>query len=300
MASAPELQKKTKSGRGDGETTESRTTATIEVAVRVRPAPVRSRYEAFVVDGWQAGADAVRALAQSRVLADVTRLSDVDETEVQLALSGGIKSRALNTYLRARGIRRPCLLILGWDAATRGELKRRRADALRALRDVRKTSLGRAVGESWQSHRFSGPRQRDALLDRGVCVETLETATSWTGLSELRSAVRTALVHELRSAEHQPIVMCHVSHAYETGASLYFTVLAPRDENALEQWAKAKRAAGDAIAGRGTISHHHAVGVDHRPWLKAEIGEIGDDVLAAAKQAVDPQGILNPGKLVRD
>ncbi|MEB3366246.1 FAD-binding oxidoreductase [Saccharopolyspora mangrovi] len=272
-----------------------------EVALRVRPAPRRSRYEAVVVDGWQAGSDAVRALAQDRVLADVTRLSDPEETEVQFALAGQLKAHAIGNFLRAKGVRNPCLLVLGWESGSRAELKRRRAATMRALRDVRTVRLGRAVGESWKSHRFSGPRQRDALLDRGVCVETLETATSWSGLSELRSAVRTALVRNLQAGNRPPIVMCHVSHAYETGASLYFTVLAPRDsEQALAQWQRAKEAACEAIAGRGTISHHHAVGVDHRPWLGSEIGDIGTSVLAAAKQAVDPTGILNPGKLIRD
>ncbi|TDD33532.1 FAD-binding oxidoreductase [Saccharopolyspora elongata] len=271
-----------------------------EVALRVRPAPARSRYEAFVVDGWQSGVDAVRALAQGRALADVTRLSDVDEADVQLELSGALKARSLKTYLRGRGIRQPCLLVLGWDAASHGELKQRRAATLRALRGIRTVRLGRPVGEAWRSHRFSGPRQRDALLDRGVCVETLETATHWTDLSELRSAVRTALVRNLQVNGKSPIVMCHISHAYETGASLYFTVLAARDaDDPLGQWQRAKMAASDAIAGRGTITHHHAVGADHLPWLEAEIGDVGGAVLAAVKKAVDPTGILNPGKLIR-
>ncbi|MDA3648202.1 FAD-binding oxidoreductase [Saccharopolyspora indica] len=271
-----------------------------EVAVRVRPVPVHSRYEAFVVDGWQGGVDAVRALAQNRVLADVTRLSDVDETEVQFELTGALKVKALQFLLRSKGIRQPCMLVLGWDAGSRAELARRREATLGVLRSTRAVRLGRAVGETWRSHRFSGPRQRDALLDRGVCVETLETATHWTGISELRSAVRNALVRSLRTGGKKPIVMCHISHAYETGASLYFTVLAPRrSQDPLGQWQQAKQAASDAIAGRGTISHHHAVGADHLPWLAEEIGDIGESVLAAAKQAVDPTGILNPGKLIR-
>ena len=92
--------------------------------------------------------------------------------------------------------------------------------------------------------------------------------------------------------------MCHVSHAYETGASLYFTVLTARDlGDPIGQWQRAKAAACEAISGLGTISHHHAVGVDHAPYLEAEIGRIGVDVLRAAKNAVDPTGILNPGKL---
>ena len=276
-----------------------------EVAVRVRPVPVETRYEAVVLDGWQAGVEAVRALAQSRALADVTRLSDEDESEVQFELSGAAKSRALRTLLRTRGIAEPCLLVLGWHAATRQELDERRERTFRALRRFRSVGLGRRVGESWRDNRFAGPRQRDTLLDLGACVETLETATYWSGVSELRSAVRAALLRNLEVDGRRPVVMCHVSHAYETGASLYFTVMGLRDaQDPLGQWERAKRAATEAIAdsehatGRGTITHHHAVGTDHRPWLPQEIGGLGVEVLAAVKRTVDPTGVLNPGKLI--
>ncbi|QUH00002.1 FAD-binding oxidoreductase [Saccharopolyspora erythraea] len=270
-----------------------------EVALRVRPAATERQYEAWVLDGWQAGADAVRALAQAHALADVTRLSDVDETEVQLELAGGIKARALHTMLRGRGVVEPCMLVLGWEAASRAELKQRRAATLQALRGFRSVRLGRKAGEAWRANRFAGPRQRDALLDLGVCVETLETATRWSAVSDLRSAVRSAVVRAIGVDRKAPIVMCHISHAYETGASLYFTVLAARDsDDPIAQWQRAKVAASEVIAERGTITHHHAVGADHMPWLGGEIGTIGVDVLAAAKRAIDPTGILNPGKLI--
>jgi alkyldihydroxyacetonephosphate synthase len=94
-------------------------------------------------------------------------------------------------------------------------------------------------------------------------------------------------------------VLCHVSHVYETGASLYFTVAAPEGDDGLRRWQEAKRAAMDAIVDTdATITHHHAVGTDHRPWLEDEIGSVGIDVLRAVKVAVDPEGILNPGVLV--
>jgi alkyldihydroxyacetonephosphate synthase len=151
------------------------------------------------------------------------------------------------------------------------------------------------MGASWLHGRFNGPRQRDALLDAGVCVETLETATHWARVSELREAVRSALTSELGN----PVVMCHVSHAYETGASLYFTVLVPRDlADPVGQWQRAKIAASEAISRIGTITHHHAVGRDHQPWLEQEIGTIGLDVLRSVKATLDPTGILNPGKLL--
>ena len=93
--------------------------------------------------------------------------------------------------------------------------------------------------------------------------------------------------------------MCHISHSYPTGASLYFTVMAKQLDDPIAQWHNAKRAVGDAItAAGGTITHHHAVGADHRPWMTGEIGELGVRVLRAVKQAVDPAGILNPGKLI--
>lgn len=194
----------------------------------------------------------------------------------------------------------PCLLILGWETGSPRELANRRRAALHALKEFNPVRLGRPLGEAWRKGRYGGPRQRDALLEAGVCVETLETAGDWAGLAALRTAVRGALTDSLSTARARPVVMCHVSHAYETGASLYFTVLAPRADTApVEQWQRAKAAACEAIVNHaGTITHHHAVGVDHAPWLAAEVGELGIEVLRAVKARLDPTGVLNPGKLV--
>ncbi|WP_184816556.1 FAD-binding oxidoreductase [Actinophytocola algeriensis] len=273
-----------------------------EVTVRVRELPTVRRYEGFVLDGWDAGATAVRELAQARVLADVTRLSDPHETDVALALSGGWKTALVRKYVRARGVLEPCLLILGWECTSTEELALRRRATMRVLRRLRPVSLGTAAGESWRHGRFGGPRQRDALMDNGVCVETLETATYWSTLATLRTEVRAALIGSLSAPGRTPIVACHISHAYETGASLYFTTIVPRDHDDPEgQWQRVKAAACAAISDSalGTISHHHAVGVDHAPYLGREIGDLGIDVLAGVKQTLDPDGVLNPGKLIR-
>ncbi|WP_285611367.1 FAD-binding oxidoreductase [Actinokineospora globicatena] len=268
-----------------------------EVTVRVRPAPAWERYEGFVVDGFAAGAEIVRALAQGGVLGTVTRLSDPQETEVALTLSGGWKSAAVRGYLRARGITEPSLLVIGWEGATKDELLTRRRATLRLVGEA--VRLGVRAGERWRHGRFSGPRQRDALMDVGMCVETLETATYWSKLGDLREAVREALLRSLTTGGRRPIVACHISHSYETGASLYFTTLVPRDtDDPVGQWRRAKQAASEAIVGLGTITHHHAVGVDHAPYLASEIGPLGVDVLRAIKAELDPSGVLNPEKLV--
>jgi alkyldihydroxyacetonephosphate synthase len=96
------------------------------------------------------------------------------------------------------------------------------------------------------------------------------------------------------------LVGCHVSHLYPAGASLYFTWIARREEGAeLDQWRAAKTAASDAIVAHGgTITHHHAVGRDHVPWITAEVGERGVEALRAVKERLDPAGIMNPGKLL--
>ena len=116
------------------------------------------------------------------------------------------------------------------------------------------------------------------MLDVGVLVETLETATFWSNLPRLYDAVRDALTAALTGPDGKgsPLVLCHVSHVYETGASLYFTVAAAQQGDGLDQWARAKAAASDAMLGAGaTITHHHAVGRDHKPWLEREIGPVG-------------------------
>ena len=154
-------------------------------------------------------------------------------------------------------------------------------------------AAGRRPGEAWAAARFAGPHLRDDLLDRGVMVETLETATTWSNLERVRDAVQAALAGAVGG--------CHASHLYPTGASLYFTVFARRDSNdPVGQWRALKTAATDAIVeSGGTITHHHAVGRDHAPWLAAELGTVGVELLRAVKERCDPAGIMNPGVLLR-
>jgi alkyldihydroxyacetonephosphate synthase len=137
-------------------------------------------------------------------------------------------------------------------------------------------------------------------MDQGYLIETLETAHTWSRLDELYGAVRSAISGALQTQGTPPIVMCHISHVYPEGASLYFTFLARRRPGEeIEQWRAAKRAACEAIvATGGTITHHHAVGRDHAPYMRAEVGDVGIDVLRALKERLDPAGIMNPGKLL--
>lgn len=261
-----------------------------EVIVRVRPAPAEVHDEAWAFTDFAAGADAVRQLAQSGSLATVTRLSDEAETAVNLAMGGDA-----GTPSPASG---GCLLIIGHEG-TPSQVEAARTATTEVLTAIGGRSLGTDAGHGWRTGRYQSPYLRDALLDAGAQVETLETATSWSRLERLYTAVRDAITASLTAAGTPPLVLCHISHAYPTGASLYFTVVAKADDDPIAQWTAAKRAAGDAIAAQGgTITHHHAVGMDHRAWMEDEIGALGLAVLRSVKATVDPAGILNPGKLI--
>ncbi len=269
-----------------------------EVACRVRPKPQLRRFEGWMASDWAAGVEIVRTLAQRDEMPDVLRLSDEEETRVSLDLAGtqGWQKRALDAYLGLRRRRGGCLIICGWEGEHEA-VRRRRSLATRRLREGGAAALGASAGDSWERSRFQGPYLRDELLGLGVLVETLETAHTWSRLAELYQAVTGALKDALGQAS---IVMCHLSHAYADGASLYFTFFAgARHGEEIEQWRAAKTAACEAIvASEGTITHHHAVGRDHAPYMGAEVGEVGIDALRAIKERLDPAGIMNPGKLL--
>ena len=271
-----------------------------EVTLSVCPTPSARRYEGWTFRSFEEGVEAFRAMEQRGAAPDVARLSDETETRVSLALaSTGSRVERLGTaYLRLRGRAEGCLAILGWEGSP-AALDQRRGRAAELLRDAGGLPLGERPGRAWERGRYAAPYLRDDLLDRGVMVETLETATTWSRLLGLHRGVGDALRRTLEAGGARALVMCHVSHLYPSGASLYFTFLAPQERGAeLEQWRAAKSAATDAIvAGGGTITHHHAVGRDHAPWMQAEVGDLGLDLLRAAKDRLDPAGIMNPGKL---
>jgi alkyldihydroxyacetonephosphate synthase len=272
-----------------------------DVTVRVRAAPEAGRYEGWMAADFDQGREIVRALAQSQALPDVIRLSDEQETRIGFTLSGteGLARRALDAYLGVRGRRDGCLVICGWEGE-REPLARRRAIAARALRAGGAAYLGQAAGRGWERGRYLGPYLRDDLLDAGVMAETLETAHTWSGLPGLYRGVKRGIASALDGQRTPGIVMCHLSHAYPDGASLYFTFLArQRPGRELAQWRAVKTAACDAIvAAGGTITHHHAVGRDHAPYMRTEVGQLGLDVLRSVKERLDPAGVMNPGKLL--
>lgn len=255
------------------------------VRVRVHPVSQSTRYEAWSFPDFATGADALRAVIQTGTGPTVIRLSDEAETGVNLATTESIGEQSITGG---------CLGITVFEGSA-AHTESRHAETAALLRAHGGTSLGEAPARGWEHGRFNAPYLRDSLLSAGALCETLETATNWSNVPTLKAAVTAALTESLGQA----LVMCHISHVYPTGASLYFTVVAAQQGDPLAQWQRAKTAATDAMVRTGaTITHHHAVGADHRPWMQAEIGDLGVDILKSVKATLDPVGILNPGKLI--
>jgi FAD/FMN-containing dehydrogenases len=259
-----------------------------DVTVMVRRIPTERVYETWRWASFADGATAMRTLVQDDVNPTVLRLSDETETAINLSDPSAIG------ISDAGGVQMVC----GYEG-TPARVARMRSEVTDVLTGLGGELAGAQGGEAWASGRFSAPYLRDALLDEGVLVETLETATSWSNLSALYDAVKSAVADAAGAQGIDPLVLCHISHVYRAGASLYFTIAMREADDGAAQWAPIKQAAGDAIRDAGgTITHHHAVGRDHKPWLADEIGAPGVAALRAVKQALDPEGILNPGVLI--
>ncbi len=275
-----------------------------EVTLRVRPRPPVTEVVGALVPDIERGLEVVRELVWRETPLTMVRLSDAAETQVAMAVGLGRNRLAplIDRYLALRGIGGDgCLMLIG-AAGDRDRVDDTLASALDVVASRRGVSLGRRPGRHWLRDRFRHPYLRESLLDLGFATDTLETAAPWSAVADLRSRVTSALEGALAGDDERVAVLCHVSHPYRDGASLYFTFFfraAADPEQTIARWARIKRAATEAlIAGGATLSHHHGIGQWHAPWLEREIGGDGAATLAAVAGHLDPAGILNPHVLL--
>jgi alkyldihydroxyacetonephosphate synthase len=259
-----------------------------EAWVRVRPRPTYRSSAAVRFPEFASGAAAVRVLSQSGLYPANCRL--VDPAEALLTGAGG------GTH---------ALLLLGFESADHEvEPSMTRALAIcddHGARWERRgaSADGDAVG-SWRDAFLRAPYLRDTFVAMGILSETFETAITWDRFDAFHQQVLGATSDAVLAACGAGSVTCRFTHVYPDGPAAYYTVLAPARRGAeLEQWQAIKQAAADAvIAGGGTITHHHAVGRDHRPWYDRQRPEPFAAALRGAKAAVDPKMALNPGVLL--
>ena len=278
-----------------------------QVTARVSPLPEEESFQVVFLPSWQAGIAAARALVQQRVALSMVRLSNPLETTSLLYMGAGNNPQGvadLEQALAKKDIGAgKVMLTFGVTGSSE-----HCAFAARAALEICSEQGGLAdttgLGENWAQGRFRAPYLRDPLGAAGYAVDTMETAVDWPqieqGADQIESAIRNALADE----GEQVFAYSHLSHVYGQGSSIYTTYLyrfADSYEKTLARWKKLKTAgAKQIVALGGTISHQHGVGTDHRDYLEAEKGPLGVAAINSLCNFFDPNGIMNPGKLLPD
>lgn len=274
-----------------------------EATMRIRQLPEQEHFYAAFFPSFEIGVDAVRKIAQDELPLSMLRLSDPMETETTFQLSG--EEKLVN--LAKKGLKifgqgdQPCMLIYG---LTGNPANNRLADRQLAhfVRSYQGMMVKFYLGEAWVEKRFLTPYLRNTLWDLGYALDTLETAMPWSKLQETRNAVVQEIAHGLEADNEPVLVFSHISHVYTNGGSIYVTYLYRRAQDpheTLARWQNLKTAASQTIIDRGgTISHQHGVGIDHKPYLPIEKGALGTQMIRNMIKDVDPNNIMNQGKLI--
>jgi len=274
-----------------------------QAVVRLHPLPQNRAFGAYLFPDFATGVDAVKNMLQADLRPAVLRLSDPQETAMALLLAGStrpsLKERLGHLYVKFRGfdLQNGALLLLIFEGP-KSLVSVAKREAHRHARSG--LYLGSLPARNWVKERFRHPYLRDDLLDRSIMVDTLETAAPWQKLPELYAAVRQALSDAVLATAPGALVFGHLSHGYPDGASLYFTFMARQQAGQeFKQWQSVKTAATEAILKHGgALSHHHGIGTMHRLWTAAYLGKEGLSLLVELKKKIDPQNIMNPGKLL--
>lgn len=272
--------------------------------LKVHPKPKVQHYEGYLFKTVYEASEAARQLAQSEIRPAMIRVSDGNETEASLMLASG-KSHFFKKWIRQQVMRQwskqgfqvgsVSMMILGFEGS-QDFVSFYNAQAKNLLKSKDCKLLGIKPGQKWLQDRFLLPYARDNFLDHKFLVDTLETATTWGNWINLYQAIGHAIASECQNQQLYHSIWCHLSHVYRSGTSLYYTIICPQKTEALEQWQRIKHAASQAIVQNGgVISHHHGVGFDHKSYLT--ISECERQVWQAVKTTLDPNHIMNPGKV---
>jgi alkyldihydroxyacetonephosphate synthase len=274
-----------------------------QATVRGTPYPEREAFHGIFFPNFESGQQAVQNMLQAKLPLVMLRLSTAEETTTTLALAGHENLLGLmESLLSVRGLgEEKCLLLFG-VAGNSWQVSAYRKEALGIAGKFGGVHVGRTFGNQWHKNRFRTPYLRNTLWESGYGVDTVETATEWSNVGTMVQEMDNSLRSALLKTGEKVHVFTHLSHLYPYGSSIYSTYifrLTSNPEETLGRWKRLKKAASEAILrNRGTISHQHGVGIDHKPYLAVEKGELGMAAIEDLCKRFDPPGIMNPGKLL--
>ncbi len=277
-----------------------------EATMRVHPRPELRVVSGYLFPEFESGIAAMHECVRQECMPAMVRLNDPDKTALSLAFRpppsplSHAAGRLFKAYLRAKGfvLPRACLMLTAVEGR-QNEVARRLSQAEAIYRRFGAVCMGESAGKSFEATKFDFPHIRDFLLDRNVTTDVSETSTVWSNIIPLYRETMEVLRARILESGVRPWTGCHISHTYQSGASVYFTFgFKQQSGHEMEQYLRVKRAAQQAFIDHGaTLSHHHAVGTEHLPWLAADISPLGVQAIRAIKNALDPANIMNPGRL---
>jgi alkyldihydroxyacetonephosphate synthase len=278
-----------------------------EATMRIHKSPEVKDYRGFLFRSFEDGIRGIQECLDRGFSPSMVRLQDSGESELAFnmkapksGLGGWIQERVKN-WLLSRGYTAPCILIVGFEGSEEA-IAGTRSSALRIFKKHGGFPLGKSVGTTWSTDKFNIPYLRDYIMDYGCMADVAETSTVWANVLPLYAGTVAAVKARFDQDDGAGYIGCHISHTYKTGACLYFTFAARQPKGKeLEHYYEYKRLITETIIKLGgTLSHHHAVGVEHRPWVQQEVSPAGLQALRALKSSLDPMHVLNPGKLLPD
>lgn len=278
-----------------------------ECTMRVHRLPPAKDYRGFLFRTFEDGVAAMRECLEAEHRPNLIRLQDPFETQLGMHMKTpktglmGFIHKQMKRLLLAKGYSYPALMIMGVEG-TPAYVKKAGALNRRILKKHGGFDLGRGVGRTWSKDKYNLPYLRDWVMDRGVMVDVSETSTQWANVLNLYEKTVAAVKAKFTADGHEGrgFIGCHLSHSYRTGACLYFTYAARQlPGREMEQYYAYKKLLTETFLKNGaTLTHHHAVGTEHRPWLEEELSKTGVQALRAVKESLDPANLMNPGKLL--
>jgi len=287
--------------------TEGRAGIFTEVKMRVQSQPEEELFKVAFLPNWEAGKEVLRQAVQKNIRLSMLRLSNAVETDAHLHL-GTTPSQfmAIRTYLKARGLSSKKVMLTYGVSGDKAQNKLALSQFNKLLKQHGSVTgkITDIMGSVWAHGRFKFPYLRGTLWEKGIMVDTFETATNWNNIDEQMAQMQQAVQTSLADEGEEVMAFTHISHVYKQGASLYTTYFfrAAKDHaTTLSRWQKIKHAASSNLAnGTATISHQHGVGRDHAPYLAAEKGKLGIQVTSDMLKSLDPEQRMNPGVLIKE
>lgn len=277
-----------------------------EATMRVHPRPELRRTHGYLFREFEGGIEAVHQCMRQECVPSMVRLNDPEKTALSMAFKPRTKgmqhavAKAFKSYLRWKGFdfTKACLMLTTYEGRNE-DVARQHRRVSGIYKKYGGVDLGAGSGKSFESTKYDFPHIRDFLLDRGVTSDVSETSTVWRNILPLYRSTISAIRAAVAESRVPAFAGCHISHTYRAGASLYFTFgFKQQREREIEQYLHVKRSAQQSfIDNGGTLSHHHAVGTEHLPWLAEDISPLGIAAVAAVKQGLDPDNVMNPGRL---